>query len=230
MSRIISIEGNIGSGKSTLVHDLQVYFKNKDISNDKVVFLQEPVDVWNTIRDDNGTILEHFYKDQVKYSFPFQMMAYISRLSKLRETIKKYPESIIITERSLFTDKFVFAKMLYDNEKIDEISYQIYLKWFNDFINDLPKHEFIYIKASPEKCLERINRRNRSGESIELDYLVNCDKYHDNMLSSHECYSELILDGNIDMDNSQGGYNMHINSVELTIFNNYETNEKSINI
>lgn len=230
MSRIISIEGNIGSGKSTLVHDLQVYFKNKDISNDKVVFLQEPVDVWNTIRDDNGTILEHFYKDQVKYSFPFQMMAYISRLSKLRETIKKYPESIIITERSLFTDKFVFAKMLYDNEKIDEISYQIYLKWFNDFINDLPKHEFIYIKASPEKCLERINRRNRSGESIELDYLVNCDKYHDNMLSSHECYSELILDGNIDMDNSQGGYNMHINSIELTIFNNYETNEKSINI
>ena len=230
MSRIISIEGNIGSGKSTLVHDLQVYFKNKDISNDKVVFLQEPVDVWNTIRDDNGTILEHFYKDQVKYSFPFQMMAYISRLSKLRETIKKYPESIIITERSLFTDKFVFAKMLYDNEKIDEISYQIYLKWFNDFINDLPKHEFIYIKASPEKCLERINRRNRSGESIELDYLVNCDKYHDNMLSSHECYSELILDGNIDMDNSQGGYNMHINSIELTIFNNYETHEKSINI
>ena len=230
MSRIISIEGNIGSGKSTLVHDLQVYFKNKDISNDKVVFLQEPVDVWNTIRDDNGTILEHFYKDQTKYSFPFQMMAYISRLSKLRETIKKYPESIIITERSLFTDKFVFAKMLYDNEKIDEISYQIYLKWFNDFINDLPKHEFIYIKASPEKCLERINRRNRSGESIELDYLVNCDKYHDNMLSSHECYSELILDGNIDMDNSRGGYNMHINSIELTIFNNYETNEKSINI
>ena len=230
MSRIISIEGNIGSGKSTLVHDLQVYFKNKDISNDKVVFLQEPVDVWNTIRDDNGTILEHFYKDQTKYSFPFQMMAYISRLSKLRETIKKYPESIIITETSLFTDKFVFAKMLYDNEKIDEISYQIYLKWFNDFINDLPKHEFIYIKASPEKCLERINRRNRSGESIELDYLVNCDKYHDNMLSSHECYSELILDGNIDMDNSQGGYNMHINSIELTIFNNYETNEKSINI
>ncbi len=50
------------------------------------------------------------------------------------------------------------------------------------------------------------------------------------MLSSHECYSELILDGNIDMDNSQGGYNMHINSIELTIFNNYETNEKSINI
>ena len=52
MSRIISIEGNIGSGKSTLVKDLQLYFKNKNIKDDKVIFLQEPVDVWNTIYDE----------------------------------------------------------------------------------------------------------------------------------------------------------------------------------
>jgi len=230
MSRIISIEGNIGSGKSTLVNDLQKYFKNKGITNDKVVFLQEPVDIWNTIRDNTGTILEHFYKDQEKYSFPFQMMAYISRLSKLRETINKYPNAIIITERSLYTDKYVFAKMLYDDNKIDEICYQIYLKWFNDFIGDLPKHEFIYIKATPEKCMERIIKRNRTGETIALDYLKNCCDYHDKMLSMHECYSELTLDGNIDMGSADGQYNMHINSVELMIFNNYETKENSITI
>lgn len=230
MSRIISIEGNIGSGKSTLVSDLQLYFKNKGITNDKVVFLQEPVDIWNTIRDDEGTIIEHFYKDQDKYSFPFQMMAYISRLAKIREAIKKYPKAIIITERSLYTDKYVFAKMLYDNNKIDEVSYQIYLKWFNHFIEDLPKHEFIYIKTKPEKCLERINKRNRSGETIELEYLDNCDKYHDKMLTSHECYSNLVLDGNIDMGDSHGEFNIHINSIELMIFNNYETNDKEITL
>lgn len=231
MSRIISIEGNIGSGKSTLVRDLQLYFKNKEIKDDKVIFLQEPVDVWNTIYDEKGnTILENFYRDQEKYGFSFQMMAYISRLSKIRETIKKYPNTIIITERSLYTDKYVFAKMLYDNEKIDEINYKIYLKWFNDFIDELPKHEFIYIKTNPDMCLERIKKRNRSGENIELEYLINCDNYHDKMLTSNECYSELVLDGNIDMGNSTGGYNMHINSIELTIFNKYETKENEINI
>ena len=120
MSRIISIEGNIGSGKSTLVHNLQSHFKNKNIN---AIFIQEPVNIWNSIRDNNGTILEQFYKDQEKFSFSFQMMAYISRLSVLKNAIKQNPNAIIITERSLYTDKFVFAKMLYDNKKISDIDF-----------------------------------------------------------------------------------------------------------
>jgi len=111
MSQIISIEGNIGSGKSTILNSLKEYFK----SNQKIVFLQEPVAEWNEIRDKNNiTILSKFYENQKKYSFAFQMMAYISRLSLLKDTIAKYPDSIIITERCLNTDRHVFAKMLYD--------------------------------------------------------------------------------------------------------------------
>lgn len=230
MSRIISIEGNIGSGKSTLVKNIQTLFKNRKISEDKVLFLQEPVDVWNTIQDNDGTILEHFYKNQEKYGFSFQMMAYISRLSILKNAIKKYPNTTIITERSLYTDRYVFAKMLYDNKKIDDICYQIYLKWFDDFIDELPKHEFIYMKTHPEKCLERIKKRNRAGENIELSYLIDCDVYHDKMLTSNECYSELVLDGNIDNHDTLSNFNIHTNSIELMIFNNYETKENAINI
>ena len=63
------------------------------------------------ITDKKGeTILAKFYKDQDKYSFSFQMMAYISRISLLRKIIKKNPTAIIITERSVLTDKNVFAK------------------------------------------------------------------------------------------------------------------------
>jgi len=230
MSRIISIEGNIGSGKSTLVKNIQTLFKNRKIPEDKVLFLQEPVDVWNTIQDNDGTILEHFYKNQEKYGFSFQMMAYISRLSILKNAIKKYPNTTIITERSLYTDRYVFAKMLYDNKKIDDICYQIYLKWFDDFIDELPKHEFIYMKTHPEKCLERIKKRNRAGENIELSYLIDCDVYHDEMLSSNECYSELVLDGNIDNHDTLSNFNIHTNSIELMIFNKYEIKENAINI
>ena len=65
---VISIEGNIGSGKSTLLESL----KNKYASNPRVVFLDEPVTMWDSIRDQEGiTMLEKFYKDQEKYSFPF---------------------------------------------------------------------------------------------------------------------------------------------------------------
>jgi len=79
---IISIEGNIGSGKSTLLEELiKIY---KVTPSKKIVFLKEPVDEWEKIKDENGlTMLTKFYSDQEKYSFPFQMMAYISRLELL---------------------------------------------------------------------------------------------------------------------------------------------------
>jgi deoxyadenosine/deoxycytidine kinase len=211
---IISIEGNIGSGKSTLLNNLKRHYAN----NKYVVFLKEPVDEWEKIKDQNGkTILENFYEDQNKYSFPFQMMAYVSRLKVLRDAIKNVTgisetddKFIFITERSLFTDKMVFAKMLYDTGKIEYINYQIYLNWFDTFSEEFPVHKVIYVKTEPEKCFQRISVRGREGESnIPLAYLESCDIYHNEMLDTNSdncvCSKQLVLDGNIDIyeNNSQ---------------------------
>jgi len=110
---IISIEGNIGSGKSTLLK----YLSQCCEGDKEFVFLQEPVDAWDTIKDEQGvTMLAKFYQDQPRYAFSFQMMAYISRLALLKKTCDENPNAIIVTERSLYTDKHVFAKMLYDTK------------------------------------------------------------------------------------------------------------------
>ena len=161
---IVSIEGNIGSGKSTLLANLrEIYKEDADI-----VFLNEPVDEWEKITDENGvTILEKFYADQEKYSFSFQMMAYVSRLKVLRCALRdiftarlnsKAPTKkvILITERSLFTDKLVFAKMLYDDKKIEPINYRIYLNWFDTFLDEFPVHKVVYVKTDPDQCHRRI--------------------------------------------------------------------------
>jgi deoxyadenosine/deoxycytidine kinase len=211
---IVSIEGNIGSGKSTLLTNLHKYYKDVD----NVVFLKEPVDEWEKIRDETGvTMLEKFYADQEKYSFPFQMMAYVSRLKVLRDALKNIRENettqkdtntnkktIIITERSLYTDKMVFAKMLYDSGKIEHINYQIYLSWFDTFSEEFPVHKVVYVKTLPERCHSRIMKRARDGEgNIPLEYLTSCNEYHDNMLDKFSndcvCKDQLILDGNIDI-------------------------------
>ena len=107
--KIFSVEGNIGSGKSTLIEYLK--------QSNKYIYLPEPVSVWNEIKDLSGvTILENYYKDQKKYSFSFQMMAYISRLSTIKNAIKTAsPDSIIFTERCIYTDREIFARMLYDS-------------------------------------------------------------------------------------------------------------------
>jgi len=193
---IISIEGNIGSGKSTLMAELRRAFA--DLPH--VVFLQEPVDDWNTVRDEDGrTMLEKFYGDQERYSFSFQMMAYISRLATIRAATRDNPGCVFISERCLHTDKYVFAKMLYDDNKIESVDYQIYNKWFDTFIDDFEVTNLVYIKATADMCLERVAKRGRDGEGgIPLAYLQACGEYHDNMMKEMNCDVH-VLDGNVNI-------------------------------
>jgi deoxyadenosine/deoxycytidine kinase len=202
---IISIEGNIGSGKSTLLAALRQRY-SVPTSPFSVLFLKEPVDDWETIQDEYGvTMLEKFYADQTKYSFSFQMMAYISRLQLLKSALKGRNNTIIVTERSLYTDRFVFAKMLYDTGKIERVNYAIYLKWFDSFAEDFPLHKVIYVRADPDICLTRIKKRQRAGEgNISMDYLRICDEYHQDMLCVENAgmpanRHQLVLDGNKDI-------------------------------
>lgn len=178
MPIIISVEGNIGSGKSTLVSKMKEVLPS--LINNKIYFLQEPVDEWEKIRDTNDqTIITKFYNNQEKYAFSFQMMAYISRLKILMETIDKVTSSsIIICERSVWTDKHIFAKMLYEEGKIDEINYVIYNKWFDFFMKKCSLDGIIYLNTDPDTCLERVIKRNRDGENIPIEYLEKCHNYH----------------------------------------------------
>ena len=124
------------------------------------------------------------------------MMAFISRIHQLRETLKSARGNIImiISERSVFTDKVVFAKMLHDNNKIGDIEYNIYCKWFYEFVEDIQQGGLIYVKTNPENCEKRVIKRNRKGETIPLSYLRNCHKYHEEWLSN-ESLPVLQLDG-----------------------------------
>ena len=200
-TRIVSIEGNIGSGKSTLLAHLKDHFAD----NDNIIFLGEPVSEWDTIKDAEGnTMLKKFYADQEKYSFPFQMMAYISRLALLKNAMKENEGAVIITERSLYTDKYVFAKMLYDMKKIEDVNYQIYSKWFDTFAQECELSQIIYVKAGPTTCYERIKKRSRNGEDrISLEYLTQCNEYHEQMIHQFQIKEELqtlVLDGNVDIN------------------------------
>jgi len=196
-SKLITIQGNIGSGKSTIVRELKKkYGDNKDIC-----FIQEPVDIWNTIRDENDNpILTLYYENQKEYAFSFQMMAYISRLKILKEAVDK-GYKYIVSERSLDTDKYVFAKMLYDEKKIKHVEYQIYLKWFDEFKTLFEEENIVYVRTDPVVACERVNKRAREGENIPLEYLENCHKYHEDWIINDNITNKyLLIDGNNDIE------------------------------
>jgi deoxyadenosine/deoxycytidine kinase len=216
---IISIEGNIGTGKSTFIEKVQIYF-NRVNANIKFGFIPEPVNVWNSVTDNEGvTILEKYYEDQHKYAFPFQMMAYISRLAVMREALKQ-DYDVIIMERSMFTDREVFAKMLYADEKIGPIEFNIYKKWFDEFVNDFPEILHVYIQADPTVSAARVNKRARHGENIPLSYLETCHEYHEKWLLEGASEPILIFDGNKEMN--ADGYDEWLTTLEEFIQSKFE--------
>lgn len=107
---IVSVEGNIGSGKSTILKALRE--KCKDVGGIPIVYVDEPVSQWEQIKSKEGkNMIELFYSNPSKYAFSFQMMAYISRFTLIKNAVQENPNSVIVTERCLLTDCVVFASM-----------------------------------------------------------------------------------------------------------------------
>lgn len=177
MPKIISIEGNIGAGKTTIINDLEEMM----FSDKSVVFLREPVDLWEKIKDEKGeTILQKFYANPEKYGFAFQVMAFTSRLDMVMRCINDNPDcDVIICERSLEADYHVFAKMLHNTGIIDDISYQVYKGMYDHFTTGNMADAVVYIDADADVCHERMTKRARLGEEgVSLEYLLKCEKYH----------------------------------------------------
>jgi deoxyadenosine/deoxycytidine kinase len=112
---------------------------------------------------------------------------------------------IIFTERSIYTDKNVFAQMLYDFKKMTNIEFLIYSKWFNEFSDIIENIKTVYIRTLPEICEKRVLKRARPGENIPLDYLKDCHYYHDIWLHNPgqiESGNVLVINGNEETNTS----------------------------
>ena len=195
------IEGNVGTGKSTFLQKL------KDLGLD-VIF--EPVDIWTSIRNDNGkTLLEEFYNDQKRYAYTFQSIAFRTRVQNIENS-----KVNTVIERSIFTDRNVFAKTCYENGMMNEIEWNDYTSWFDwlaTSFNINPKG-YIYLRASPDISYDRIQKRSRSGEeTIPFDYLNELHKKHESWLLDEP--NVLILDVNEGFENNSGKLNDMIEKV-----------------
>ena len=178
---LIAVDGNIGAGKSTLLKNLSAYIKLHNIQNISIV--PEPVEDW----EETG-ILKSFYLDKKKYAGGFQYFVLNTLINALRSEINKYKHygtHIIITERSLESTRWVFAKMLYDDQFIDQVEMNCYLKLYNNIDSIYFPSATIFLDVDPTICYERIAIRDRDGESaIGLDYLEKCNEYYHNMVAS----------------------------------------------
>jgi deoxyadenosine/deoxycytidine kinase len=175
---IISLDGNIGAGKSTLLAEIRN--KLHDIH-----IVDEPLGQWTAFKNTEGkNLLELFYEDKKRWSYTFQNCAILTRLKNIQDVVENLDSTvkgpqIIITERSVLTDKYVFAEMLRDAGDIDPLEWELYENWFNIFGKKYPVLGIIYVSTSSNTSKERIKIRNRQGEeNIGINYLDALDNQH----------------------------------------------------
>ena len=72
----------------------------------------------------------------------------------------KTENSLAFIERSVFTDRYCFAKNCYESGKMNKIEYDIYCRWHDWLCKsfDVVPRAFIYLKVDPEISYERIKK------------------------------------------------------------------------
>lgn len=178
---IISVDGNIGSGKSFLLGKIKEMIPNVHV-------LLEPVGEWTTLIDKKTgkNMLELFYEDKSRWSYTFQTCALMTRYKSLQRTVERLQQDttnqnvhVIFIERSILTDRYVFAEMLYQSGILSSVEWELYNNLFDTIRTNYTVHGAIYITTSVTTSKSRIETRGRQEEtSISTDYLDALDKQH----------------------------------------------------
>ncbi|CAL1572515.1 unnamed protein product [Knipowitschia caucasica] len=194
----ISIEGNIAAGKSTFVRLLQK-------SSEEWEVIPEPIAKWCNVQTEKediyeelsssqksgGNLLHMLYSKPTRWSYTFQSYACLSRIrSQLQPPSAKLQESenpVQFFERSVFSDRYVFASSLRDSASITDTEWSVYQDWhqwiLDQFSPDLNLDAIVYLRAQPQCCMQRLLHRGREEEQeIPLEYLQQLHQKHESWL------------------------------------------------
>lgn len=168
----ISIEGNIGCGKSSIISRL--------CQEERLPVFLEPVEEWKEW-------LTEFYKDPERWRMSFNINVLLS--------FEKWKNNnfLAVYERSPISNRHVFTKLQHDEGSMTDLELNLFdqlyskLAWTPDII--------IYIRTDPEVSHTRMQKRGRECENgVTLEYLTSLHKRYDMVLK------EGMLDINLTND------------------------------
>ncbi|GAQ83246.1 deoxynucleoside kinase [Klebsormidium nitens] len=176
------VEGNISVGKSTFLRQIVT----KTILLQELVDISpEPVEKWQSVGDDRHNILESFYKDPQRYAYTFQNYVFFTRMLQAQER-PVAGKPLRLMERSVFSDRMVFVRAVHEAKFMSDMEISIYDSWFDPILSAIPTlipDGFIYLRANPDTCFNRLKKRGRSEEmSVDMDYLQNLHEKHEQWL------------------------------------------------
>lgn len=150
----ITIEGNIGAGKTTLATSLSNEFNAR-------LILEQFAD---------NSFLPKFYEQPDKYAFPLELSFLAERYHQLKNELSKQD----IFKPKIITDYYFLKSLIFAKANLDEDEYALYSKLFHIINDSLPKPDlFVYLYQNIERLQENIKKRGRSYEQkISDEYLI----------------------------------------------------------
>lgn len=197
------IEGNIGSGKSTLCRMLEE-------ENKKIEVIPEPVDAWKLCIDgvSQKNLLQCYYEDQKRWGFTFQLYGLFTRMEDIMREMGEEKEMRFV-ERSIYSYKHVFARSLYEAGRMTSLEWKMYENWFEWLSQEKfgTLHQakgYIYLRANPQTSYDRMVKRDRNEEkAVPIDYLENINRYHDDWLETMKKEDVLVIDVDEDFEKNE---------------------------
>lgn len=176
----VTIEGNIGAGKTTLAHLLSKHFNAR-------LILEEFAD---------NPFLPKFYENPAQYAFPLELFFMAERYKQLKDLLqtKDMFQNITISDY-LFTKCLLFAKV-----NLSEEEFRLYQKLF-EIINPqiIQPDILIYLHTPVKKLQENIKKRNREYEQeIPNDYLFTLQETYTQYIKQHNIKTLFVDAGNAD--------------------------------
>jgi deoxyguanosine kinase len=204
----ITIEGNIGAGKTTLAHLLSKQLNAR-------LILEEFAD---------NPFLPKFYENPQQFAFPLELFFMAERYKQLKELIhtKDMFQSVTVSDY-LFTKCLLFAKVNLPAEE-----FHLYQKFF-DIINPqlLQPDILIYLHAPVNRLQNNIKKRNRSFEqSIPDDYLFNIQETYIQYIKQHHIKTLFIDVSNADFL----GNELHIKAIVDALDKDYDEGQHYLSL
>jgi deoxyadenosine/deoxycytidine kinase len=199
----ITIEGNIGAGKTTLANLLSKHFNAR-------LILEEFAD---------NPFLPKFYQNPDQYAFPLELFFMAERYKQLKELLHSndlFQNSTV--SDYLFTKCLLFAKVNLPDEE-----FRLYQKLF-DIINPqiIQPDLLIYLHSPVSKLQENIKKRNRSFEQeISNDYLFTLQETYTQYIKQHNIKTLFIDASNADFI----GNKLHLQVVLDALDKEYENGQ-----
>jgi deoxyguanosine kinase len=192
----ITIEGNIGAGKTTLAHLLAKHFNARLILE---AFADNP-------------FLPKFYENPRQFAFPLELFFMAERYKQLKELVhtKDLFHSITVSDY-LFNKCLLFAKV-----NLPEEEFRLYQKLFEIINQQLIQPDIIiYLHASVSKLQANIKKRNRSYEqSIPDEYLFNIQQTYTNYIRQHNVKTLFIDAGNADFLGNKSHFQVILDALD----------------